>query len=262
MNQLESITYDTETLPYLLFTVGRNIYGISSEFVRSIETLGELTTISGTDPSIRGGVLYQNDFIYLVDIRKVFGLDSQVEEFEKSVQPEQRIKDHENWVAALEKSVRDHTEFTLTDDPHQCAFGRWFYSFKTDNNTLKHKLNTIEAPHQAVHNTAKSVKQLMRDNQYELAAAAIDEMKDTHYKATLRILSSLREIMSDSLNEVYIVIDASNGTKGIIVDSIVGVEYLDTTSKLPESMPHPEYINFLGRRKNDDALIIVLNNSI
>lgn len=261
MDPSESII-DTETLPYLLFTVGKSIYGINSKFVRSIETLGKITAITGADPSVRGGVIYQDKFTPLIDMRKLFGLDSQIEEFEKAAQPEQRIKDHENWVAALENSVQNHTEFKLADDPHHCAFGKWLYSVNTDNNVLRHQLKTIEAPHEAVHNTAKLVKKLMRENKYEQAASAIEELKATHYKTTLRLLSSLREVVVDSLKELYIVIDAYNCMKGMIVDTIVGVEYLENTLQIPESMPHPEYIDFLGQRKNNDATIIVLNNSL
>lgn len=260
MNASENTTYDAEALPYLLFHVGKNIYGISSKFVRSIETLGEYTKMIENDPVVRGGVIYQNDFIPLLDMRKLLGLDSQIEEFEKMVQPDQRIKDHENWVSALEKSVRDHTDFTLTDDPHQCAFGKWFYSFNTDNNVLRHQINAIESPHEAVHHTAKIIKKLMRENKYEAAKAAIEDLKATHYKTTLNLLSTLRATVADSLKELYIVIDACDCMKGIIVDAIVGVEYIENTLQIPESMPHSKYIEFLGQRKNNDTIIIVLNN--
>lgn len=260
MSVSENMAYTAEELPYLLFSVGKNIYGISSKFVRSIETLGKITTIEENNPIVRGGVIYQKDFIPLVDMRKLFGLDSQVEEFEKAVRPDQRIKDHENWVAALEKSVRDRTDFSLTDDPHHCAFGKWFYSFQTNNNVLKHQISAIEAPHEAVHNTAKTIKRLMRDNKYELAEAAIEELKATHYKTTLNLLASLRSIVSENLKELYIVIDTCDSIKGIIVDSIVGVEYLATRLLSSEAIYHQKHVEFLGQRKNDDSIIIVLNN--
>lgn len=249
-------------LPYLLFSVGENTYGINSEYVRGIETLGQYTTIIDSQPNVRGGVIYQNNFIPLIDMRKLFGLDSQLEDFEKAVNPEQRIKDHENWVSALEKSVHEHTEFTLTDDPRQCAFGRWYYSFKTGSNTLKHQLSAVEAPHEAVHNTAKTVKQLMRDNKHESALSAIKEMRDTHYKMTLHILSSLREIVAENIKELYIVIESGASLKGLIVDSVVGVENLTNTSQVPESIATSRYIEFIGQRIKDSSLIFVLNSTI
>lgn len=262
MKPSENDINNTEVLPYLLFTVGNNIYGINCEFVRSIETLGEYTTIADADPIVRGGIIYQNHFISLFDMRKIFGLDSQIEEFEKAVQPDQRIKDHENWVSALEKSVRERTDFMLTDDPHQCAFGKWFYSFTTDNNLLMLQIKAIEAPHEAVHNTAKIIKKLMRENKYEQAADAIEEMKATHYKTTLNLLRSLRKTVAENLKELYIVIDSHAGMKGIIVDTIVGVEYLENTLSASSSARLPQYVEFLGQRKNDDRIVIVLNNTI
>lgn len=264
MNQSGNDTDGTaaQALPYLLFSVGGNTYGINSEYVHAIETLGDFTRVVDSAPNVRGGVFYQNDFIPLVDMRKMFGLDTQLEEFEKSVNPAQRIKDHENWVAALEKSVHEHSEFKLTDDPHLCAFGKWYYSFKTDNNTLKYQLSAIEAPHKAVHETAKAVKSLMREQKYDLALEAINETRESHFKTTLNILSSLRGIVADSLKELYIVIDTGDGVKGLIVDSIVGVENLERTLQLPESMAVSKFVDFLGQRTKDKSVVLVLKNSI
>lgn len=264
MEPVENIDGNNEptTLPYLLFTVGANTYGISSEFVRSIETLGEVTPVTGSEYTVRGGVFYQDDFIYLTELRKLFGLDSQIEEFDKLVQPDQRIRDHENWVSALEKSVREHTEFTLTDDPHKCAFGKWFYSFTTDNTELKHHLQTIESPHESIHNTAKTVKDLMHKEEFDLAMSAIDELRDTHYKTTIGILSGLRQFVIDSMKELYIVIDSTNGLKGIIVDTVVGVEFLESTLPMPKNAAKADYVNFLGQRTGNDKVVIVLNNAL
>lgn len=248
--------------PYLFFTVGSNTYAISSEFVMGIERLGALVTITKSELGVRGGTLYQNSFIHLIDLRRLFGLDSQIEEFEKSVQPEQRIRDHEKWITALEKSVQDRTEFLMTDDAHQCDFGKWYYSYKSENNMLMHQLRAIEAPHKSIHNTAKSIKKLMRDGHYEAAEAEIQELRATHYKTTLHILSSLRSIVIDNLKELYIVIDSDSCPKGIIVDSITSVEYISDTLPIPESMHGAKYIKCLGRRQSDGEIVIILNNSI
>lgn len=249
-------------LPYLLFNVGDNVYGINSKYVRSIETLGEVTTIVDSEPNVRGGVIYQNNFIYLLDLRKLFGLKMQIEEFDKAVQPEQRIKDHVNWISALEESVRERTEFMLSDDPHQCAFGKWYYSFKTSNNVLKHQLAAINAPHEAIHNTAKLIKKLTKEDKYDAALSAIEELRNTHYKTTMHLLSNLRQYFQDSLKEIYIVIDSVDCMKGLIVDSIAGVEYLNNTLCVPESMSSIEYFEFLGQRLNESTVVTVINNHI
>lgn len=260
MTDITSNVIEKTTALYLLFSVGKNVYGINSEYVHGIETLGEVTSISNSKPIIRGGVLYQNNFIPLIDMRKLFGLDSQIDEFEKTVNPEQRKKDHDNWVSTLEKSVLNHTEFTLTDDPHLCALGKWYYSFKTESSTLKHQLSTIEAPHEAVHATAKKVKELMKSNKQEEALSEINEMRNTHYRTTINILSSLRDIVSKSFKELYIVINIGDSTKGIIVDSIVGIEDLCDISPIPDTLTDSNYIKTMGQREEDNSVVFILNN--
>lgn len=264
MKPIENINLYEEpsSLPYLLFRVGKNIYGINSEFVRGIETLEECTPVVDFNPNMRGVVYYQNRFIPLLDMRKLFGLPSQIEEFEKSVNPEQRIKDHENWVAALERSVRERTPFLLTGDPHLCAFGKWYYAFKTDNHVLKHQLGAIEAPHEAIHNTSKIVKELMRQNQQDEALVVIQEMRDSYYHKTIHILTSLRDIAAGSFRDLYIVIDAGEERKGLIVDSIVGVEDLLPPTAMPESAGQGEYIETLRQRKKDNSVVLVLNSTL
>jgi purine-binding chemotaxis protein CheW len=37
---------------------------------------------------------------------------------------EQRKQDHKRWLDELAASVREARAFTLTTDPHACAFGR------------------------------------------------------------------------------------------------------------------------------------------
>lgn len=68
---------DMSELPYVLFCVGENTYGINSRYVISIENLHNVTSIVDSEPHIRGGVIFDNSFISLISMRKLFGLDEE-----------------------------------------------------------------------------------------------------------------------------------------------------------------------------------------
>lgn len=253
---------DESARQYLLFVLGKNIYAVDSMMVKSMERLGTITEMTGADKNVLGSSLYKGHPIYLVDTRRIFGLKNQIDEFEEAVNIKQRIKDHENWVKTLEKSVRERKPFTMAEDPHLCAFGKWYYNFHTENNTLRHELKKIERPHAEVHHTAVAVKELMQKDKQEEALAAIAKMEKTNYKKTLEILSELRETVQNSLREVCIVLDSPTEEKGLVVDSIVGLEYLEKIKGSDDVTNKEPCLDFLAQRGETEDIIMVLNDLI
>ncbi len=65
-----------------------------------------------------------------------------MEDFSKLMR--QREEDHRNWLNELEKSVKEKSEFRLARDPHKCAFGRWYYSYRSDSPWMTAVLRKFE----------------------------------------------------------------------------------------------------------------------
>ena len=59
--------------------------------------------------------------------------------------------DHLNWIKNLSNALQTNTQFTGSLDPHQCAFGKWFYAYKGDDPAFMKLLQEWEAPHAALH---------------------------------------------------------------------------------------------------------------
>ncbi len=73
----------------------------------------------------------------MMDLRITFGLKPIVEEckdFEQMI--DARKQDHIHWVNELERYIKEGGSFTLAKDSHQCAFGKWYDNFTTDNHQL------------------------------------------------------------------------------------------------------------------------------
>lgn len=80
----------------------------------------------------------------------------------------EKVIDHLIWVSAMYDQLYLGKEFKKQLDPHKCDFGKWYYSYKTDDVELKQVLAALEEPHSKLHNSAELIlKQLKAGNKKE-----------------------------------------------------------------------------------------------
>lgn len=257
VQMLKSLGFDEE-YPFVIFRVSDVAYAISSRHIHSMNVLGEVTPVAGGPSHLLGIAKYRDAAIAVLNLRSCFGLENQKEEVERKIDFHQRIKDHDVWVNTLEESVRERKPFTLTDDPHKCAFGRWLDSFETTNNELSMHLRRIVGPHNALHETAKTVVMLNEKGDYDGAMAAVKNMRATHFAETMRLLSEINDAFERGLNNMLIVVDDGKAPYGLLVDELVSVEYFEEVSHKPQAYNDTSII-CVANRKGDRKNILVLD---
>ncbi|MGI6152200.1 MAG: CZB domain-containing protein [Christensenellaceae bacterium] len=242
-------------LPHVIFKLQESQYAISSTHVLHIQKLEQVIPIVGTGPFVRGTVLFNGMTVPVYELRTMFGMSDLGAELDAFMQ--QRITDHENWVAALEASIENNTNFTLTTDPHQCAFGKWLDNFHSDNSYLTMHLHSVDEPHKAVHQTGETVKRLMAAGNKEAAKEAVEEMKNTHFKRTLEILSQVSDVYKESSKEMLVIIQVGDAIKGLIVDFISGIGVLNDFCEMPPNMEKSQYISQIAKQKRGNTTDII-----
>lgn len=65
--------------------------------------------------------------------------------------------DHLNWLKEMDIMLMTGSEFKGGLDGHQCAFGKWYYSYHTNDSKLNAFLNKIEQPHLKLHDLGKQI---------------------------------------------------------------------------------------------------------
>jgi len=258
LNQSASEQEERTDLPDVIFTLQDEKYSISSKYVLHIEVLPEITPMAGMEPHCRGIIIFNDQSVPVYDMRKIFDISNFHEELEAMMH--QRIEDHEHWVNALEDSVRQGTEFTLTTDPHECAFGKWYDSFETDNSYLSMYLKSIEAPHSAIHKTGETVKKLMAEGKKEEAEKVINEMKATDFAKTKKLLANISTIYQEGMREMLIIMQVGDELKSMVVDSISSIKKLTDLCELPPNMPYgkSQYVERLAKDYHDDKMDVIL----
>lgn len=80
----------------------------------------------------------------------------------------EKVTDHLTWVRAMYDQIFLGQEFTKHVDPKKCDFGKWYYSYKTEDPELKPVLAAIEEPHNNLHSSARIIlNQLNMGNKQE-----------------------------------------------------------------------------------------------
>lgn len=250
--------------PWVLLNINNIIYAISCEYVLSLNQLPEVTPLPTAPPEIRGVINFRGRLIQLIDTRKILNLNSTVNEINGfNNMMDQRYQDHFNWVSTLEKSVLEDSEFTLTTDPHKCAFGKWYDSYNSKNTDIMF-LSTFakfDKPHKAIHQIGITAKELITKGRKKEAIELINSVKETELKQMFHLFDELKEAYKNSRKEIVVVIGKNeNNCIGLSVDQITAIEHLYEIDEnlIKESITNTEYLAGYGKRK-DGSVAFILN---
>lgn len=106
---------------------------IPCEFVLSLSQLKNVTPLPESPKEISGVIDFRGHMVELIDIKNILNFKPTKEEIQEFCElMDARRQDHINWLTTLENSVKNETEFTLTTDPHKCAFRKWYDSYNPD----------------------------------------------------------------------------------------------------------------------------------
>jgi methyl-accepting chemotaxis protein len=82
----------------------------------------------------------------------------------------QRWSEHLQWINDLANANQNREVFEGTLDPHQCAFGKWYYGFTTEDPELASLLESMEEPHARLHQSAEAIVTAQRAGNWSRAA--------------------------------------------------------------------------------------------
>ncbi|WP_097005818.1 CZB domain-containing protein [Lacrimispora amygdalina] len=251
--------------PYIIFKIAGSLYCINSKYISTILQLPEYSTIPAAPANITGMFKYRDKVINMMDLRITFGLKPISEEcrdFELMI--DARKQDHINWVSELERFIKDGGSFNLARDPHQCALGKWYDHFTTDNTAVTNHLKKIEEPHEKLHKAAEEADNCKRDCQNcqesECLRKVLACAKDECMPVILKLLDQTKDLFRSTIyKEMVLILDEIQW--GIVVDEIVAVEDLEVISKRHED-PMINHCSYLGRvmeSEKQKGLIFELN---
>ena len=249
---------------WIIFRLKDQQFAIAADYVREMVSVSNMTHIPQMPEYVRGVMKLRSDTIPLFDLRILLGMDSAAAETEKLIATlHQREQDHLNWIKELETSIQENREFKLTTDPTKCAFGKWYYSFKTDNLLLKSHLQQFDQPHRDIHQLGIIARKLAAEKKKDEALELITRNKNTKLKYLLQLFSELYVQLASNSREIALIVHIEDKEVALAVDSVVSVETLlaNSTEKLQNLFGSSieSLVPDIGKRKNDLGLVMLMD---
>jgi purine-binding chemotaxis protein CheW len=254
----------TPEVSWIIFRLQRQFFGLPVGITHEMLVVPEVTPVPKAPPYVRGMINLRGRVMPLIDLRTRLGLPSALDEKENLIHMlEEREEDHKNWLVELENSVREQRKFRLTTDPHQCAFGKWYDAFQTDDLRLAGQLIKFDFPHRRVHAVGAEVTELVNRKDFEGAVALIGHTRDTVLSKLVVLFAEVRETVRKSQTEIAVVVEDQGRVLALTVDAVDSVETLEPGSAEEMAGSYGDLkvnlIAQIGRRQEGGAMVLLLD---
>jgi len=255
-------------MPWTIVQLKNQWFAIAAHDMCEMLPLPEVAAIPDVPDYVRGVINLRGRVMPLVDLRKRIGMTSAIEETESFCNlMVQREQDHRNWLAELEDSVKQRRKFTLTTNPHQCAFGKWYDAYRADNAWVATLLRKFDEPHKKIHSVAVRAEELTTAGQYEQAAQLIAGTRATVLSLMIERFAELKTLVREIQRETAVILTVSGRAFAISVDSAISVEKLvpGSVAALPAGteVGYGGVVQRVGKRaKHDQPLLLLEANRI
>jgi len=255
-----------DKVPYILIHLDGTVFAFPVGKVQSILTMPPVTAVPKLPEHMRGTINFRGKVVPLLDLRRRLGLRSLRTEADELIRLlVQREQDHVNWLKEIESSALERRPFKLTTDPHKCAFGKWYDTYRTENQEIAFQMKRFDEPHKAIHAIAEKVIRHGNLGEHEAAAAVIQKTRDTELALMIRLFAKIRLTLKEELTEIVLVLDRLEGQLiAVAADQVISVEHLRPGSveapppgMFPENS-REELIQAIARRQNPDDQVVII----
>lgn len=135
----------------------------------------------------------------------------------------QRRQDHLDWVEALDHSIRTGAAFTKARDPHECAFGKWFYSYRAKDRRLSVLLACFEHPHAHIHSLADSLLAVSESGRREEALGKLEEARKTTLNNLMDLFDNAEGLMATLQRRIAIILERDGVSCALGADMVIDI---------------------------------------
>ncbi len=212
-----SLFANHDYLEVITFYVAATQYATPVSEVRYIEQDKRKTTRIEVNTKLGAEVTtYQGKPVPIYDFAELMGCEADYIKNTRLLQIlKDREKDHIQWMDALEQSLRNDTEFNKDQDPNVCEFGRWYSTFKADDELLADIMEDFDEPHKRLHGLAEELLTMKAEGQLEEALNQFSIEKHRTLGKLISLFEAARERLETITRPILLYINT--GRKMIAV---------------------------------------------
>ena len=237
---------------------------VSAEYVQEITRTPRWHEVPNVPRYIRGVINLRGKVLPLVDLRLRLGLPSALEEVEAMIAMLiARSRTMSSGCRELLGAVNDGRPFTLARDPTQCAFGKWYYSYKPEDIGFASVMCRLELPHRRIHTIADAVLKCAEQGEHDQAREMIQRTEQGDLRTVVNLFAEARTAFRESQKEVAIVLTDGRKHLSLTVDNVASVEPLaeDTIADAPAEMGgvNSDLLRKVAHRANGKGIVFLLD---
>jgi len=247
-------------MPWLIVRLKGQSFALPIREVRELIMKPQITAVPETPAFVRGVINIRGQVLPVIDLRQRLGMTPVTDESDAFCPlMDQRRQDHVNWLNELEASSRERREFKLATDPHQCAFGRWYDAYHTDNVWIANLLRRFAEAHKQVHATAGAVLASQSQGDWEGAMSRIEQTRANVLATMITLFGHLQDLIRDTMQEVAVVLQADNRTFAVAVDEALAVEKFEPGNRghLPVTAEDGVVAEYGSRGKANPLVLMI-----
>jgi len=225
LQQTKKLTSDID---YLVFLT--KDYTLALPYLDIIQIVDSptCTAMPNMPHYVRGVIDFMGAPVPLIDTRIRLSMKSRQEEVSELVNIFlQRKQDHLTWISTLKDAVEHDKEITVEKNPHNCAFGKWYDTYKANTLALTAYMRRFDRPHQAIHDLAVQSENLILKGQKEQAKSLINAAEQNELKTLVALFDGFEEQMRLSYQEYAVVVNHKNKKISLAIDAVKYFEKLD-----------------------------------
>lgn len=252
--------------PLVTFLVKENQYAISAKHVSNMVAVPTTRPVPQAPAYVRGIINLRGSVMPLIDLRVRLGFRSAVAELDELTNMlAQREQDHQRWLIELEASVREQREFTLTTDPHRCAFGKWYDQYQPTDQSAEAMLKKFDRPHKKIHALAHKVEKYQAQGDFAAAQSVIDQGRTKELLLMVKLFSNFNDHVREAAREIAMIVETPLFDYAVAIDEVRAVEFLapGTIESLPQGLDNGQVNNLvglIGRRQSDNSTVQILDS--
>lgn len=251
-------------LPYVITGVQRLQIAVSAEYVQEIVRTPRWHVVPSAPHHIRGVINLRGKVLPLLDLRLRLGLPSALEDVEQMIAMlTAREQDHILWLRELLAAVSENRAFTLARDPTECAFGKWYYSYKPEDIGFASVMYRLDLPHRRIHTIANAVLKFAEQGEHGKAKELILRTEKTDLQAAVNLFREARTAYRESQKEVAVVLADGGRHLALTVDCVASVEAI-TEDTIVDATPgmgsvKSDLLTRVAQRANDGGIVFLLD---
>lgn len=226
------------------FWISDTLYAIDISRVLTIsQDMENIQSVPAQAKGLIGMVEFQDTAVPVLDFANMLNFASGIDNNKNLMNLlNDKEKDHVDWVSALEDSLQSDVPFTKAKDPHRCAFGQWYDSFKSRDETLMEILLEFDKPHKQIHALADKLLDMKQAGDVDKALEILQYERNVTLKRLLKRFELARTHLSESSRQVLLYI-TEDGTTPIVALRIDDIN--DVVDFKPEQFKPMDHINTL-----------------